>query len=332
VGRSESFRNGTLAITRKLKREAAIINFMLLVFGAGASYGSQASGEVPPLGSGLLPELRKANPDLWGQLTDEEQELFAENFEVGMNSLLRKEGEGGKGEVPHLVGMYQRALAAYLFSFYPTLDSLYVRLARRIAQTNWSGAIATLNYDMLLQRALGFVGPSATIVTQDVLEDEIPLELCLPHGSCALFVQGVYVRGATAWSADIRGQVVLIDNDMEHRTRLITNVVPPIMCYYEPLKRLTSGKDFIEIQRKRFRARALSADRIAIVGVSVNIADTHLWNCLAKSDASILYCGGSDGPKFLEWAASERPRKNNIVLERHFETGFDAICEHVGIT
>ena len=40
----------------------------LIIFGAGASYGSDTGGLIPPLGAQLFDELARYNPNGWGSI------------------------------------------------------------------------------------------------------------------------------------------------------------------------------------------------------------------------------------------------------------------------
>src|SRR5215475_5708405 len=113
----------------------------VIVFGAGASKGSDTSG-IPPLGKELFYALRKYNPTGWGKLPQSLSELFENDFEKGMLRLSE--------ENPHWMPVLQRAMASYFFGFSPSYTSLYRKLARRLKLAKWNGAFATLNYERLL--------------------------------------------------------------------------------------------------------------------------------------------------------------------------------------
>jgi hypothetical protein len=55
----------------------------IILFGAGASYGSDNSG-IPPLGNNLFSELARFNPPGWGSLSIEYKNTFNDDFEQGM--------------------------------------------------------------------------------------------------------------------------------------------------------------------------------------------------------------------------------------------------------
>lgn len=56
----------------------------LILFGAGASYGSK-NRDVPPLGDELFLALQQFNPDGWGSLSPSLAGKFRGDFEKGRN-------------------------------------------------------------------------------------------------------------------------------------------------------------------------------------------------------------------------------------------------------
>ncbi len=55
----------------------------VILFGAGASYGSERIG-MPPLGANLFEALRRFNPSGWGSIGEPFATKFREDFEAGM--------------------------------------------------------------------------------------------------------------------------------------------------------------------------------------------------------------------------------------------------------
>src|SRR5437867_895964 len=191
----------------------------LFLFGAGASFGSDTSG-TPPLGLRLFDELRKFNPDGWGRVAGDLAAAFRNDFEEGMKQV-----------DPAALAPLQRAMAAYFFAFQPRLSNLYVRLAERIAARDWGGSVCSLNYDRLLEIALG--ARNLRPVIGQTTDPGRTLELCLPHGCCHIFCDAV--RGAAggivfdALAIKTDGPVGVISDPAQHRLRLVTDAFPPVM-------------------------------------------------------------------------------------------------------
>ena len=77
---------------------------------------------------------------------------------------------------------------------------------------------------------------------------------------------------------------------------------------------------------------AKTASTIAIIGVRVRPNDSHLWDSIRESPARIVFCAGSlAGHEFQEWAVTNRPKKESIVLSGYFADEFNKICEEVGL-
>lgn len=296
----------------------------VILLGAGASYGS-AANNVPPMGAGLFRELRNFNPPGWGALPSDLASHFEADFERGMRKLAQVRS--------HDMPILQRAMAAYFFNFLPTTDSLYVQLAERVKRSNWMGAITTLNYERLLEVSLLHVGLQP-VVNSAPLSGQI--ELCLPHGCCHLFCEGVQASSSgvsfSGVGVTFDGPIIAISDPRQFHARINGNSVPPVMSYFEPKKTTSSGASFIREQRARWKSLAETAETIVIVGVKVRPSDSHLWDAVAKSNAKVVFCAGrSAGEEYNQWASVERSGKANRVLSGYFADEFDVICQEAGL-
>ncbi len=148
----------------------------LIVFGAGASTGSDTS-RTPPLGNGLLSALQQFNPNIWNRIPSNLISHFTNDFEKGMEEISNNYSTG--------LAPLQRSMAEYFFQFYPSMNNLYIKLARKMVNKDWDGAFTTLNYERLLEKSMLTnnialcVGPSTNS----------QIEICFPHGCCHFFVQ-----------------------------------------------------------------------------------------------------------------------------------------------
>jgi hypothetical protein len=298
------------------------MNLMLL--GAGASFGSP-NYLVPPMGAGLFKELQLFNPPGWGALPASIARHFEADFEQGMREMASLRS--------HYMPILQREMAAYFFNFVPTNDSLYLRLAERVKRSGWKGTITTLNYVRLLEIALLQVGIQPVIDSQASIGQ---IEVCMPHGCCHLFCEGVQAAATgvsfSGVGVTFDGQVVALSNYAQFQTRIKGNSVPPVMSYFEPDKTTSSGISFIRRQRDRWAALVKEARTIVVVGARVRPSDKHLWSEIARSNAQVVFCAGqSAGEEFRLWAEAERYGKKNEVLSGYFAEKFDEICESVGL-
>lgn len=297
----------------------------VILFGAGASYGSDSSG-TPPLGDDLFEALRAFNPPGWGALPSEMSSEFRGDFEAGVTAVAERH--------PHALPPLQRAMAAYFFNFLPQITSLYVALAHRIRDSAWDGSVCSLNYERMLELSLGHVGLQPVVNSPSEAGKRV--ELCLPHGCCHLFCDSVKGAAGAVSFAGVNvktdGPVRPIVDPVEFQSRIEGDAFPPVMSYFEPQKRTTAGASFIQTQRQRWTQLADEAETIAVVGIRVRPRDDHIWNPLATSDATVVYCGGPSAARQYEaWAASERSGSADVVLDSYFADAFDEICESLGI-
>lgn len=297
----------------------------LVLFGAGASYGSDDPQHVPPMGDSLFDALRDFSPNLWGSIPPAQAALFRGDFERGMEAL-------GNSH-PEKLTLLQWAMATYFFQFSPRNIGLYFQLACRLKAANWRGAIATLNYERLLPSALS----RANVPMTRGASGASGLELCLPHGICNLFIQGNWVNphfvGRDGFGVTLGDAAPLLQIDDPSLFWLQTHFdgIPPVMSYFESMKRTMAGNHFINQQRERFAQLAADTELIVIIGVRVRERDQHIWRPIASSPARVLYCSGSAGAEFLAWANSARPGKGSVNLDGRFKDRFEAICNALGI-
>lgn len=292
----------------------------VILFGAGASFGSDRSG-MPPLGAALFDALRQFNPDGWGQVEERLASTFRSDFEGGMVAL----SNSNQFALPVL----QRAMAAFFYRFAPTTENLYVQLANRIRATAWVGSLATLNYERLLEVSLLHVGIQPVVNMGAAASGSV--ELCMPHGCCHLFCESV--RGMASgvsfsgMNVTTNGPVIALSNPAQFWDRIKNDAFPPVMSYFEPQKRTTSGANLIADQRQRWVHLCANATTIAVIGVHPRSHDSHIWGPLRSTSARIVYCGGPSGASAFEaWKRSSGRNASDNVLHGYFANEFGNLC------
>ena len=55
-------------------------------------------------------------------------------------------------------------------------------------------------------------------------------------------------------------------------------------------KPFISAFNFLEKQEKEFKKSIEEANKIAIIGVNVNLKDNHIWDPIKNKDIPICYC------------------------------------------
>ncbi len=302
------------------------VKHKIIFFGAGASHGSKDDVKcTPPVGEGLFEELKSYDKNGWGLIPEEFAQNLRRDFENGMIMYTEKNSGG-------LIDLH-KSMACYFYQFIPTPKSLYYKLAKKILDAKWNGCLASINYERILELSLAYVDLQPTIIFPSKKKKlRIPqIEVLLPHGCCKIFIdeKNVYVKPnqyMDGLKVKIDGPIVVAEDDSDFNYKINNNKIPPVMCYYEPFKRGTSGETFINDQRKRFEEKVLKAEVVCIIGVRVNCNDNHIWGPLARTEGKLLYCSGEkSGKEFKEWKRYNRKSKNDKIIYKYFDKGFKEI-------
>ncbi len=289
----------------------------LILFGAGASFGSDKSG-TPPLGNNLFLELAQFNPPGWGSLPDEFRNAFNNDFEQGVLKVA--------SERPHDLPILQRAMSAFFFNFKPQNSNLYFKLANKLKQSPKQLTVSTLNYERLFE--ISFCAAGYNLMIGQANSNEI--ELNLPHGCCHLFCESVKgVAGAVNFAGlnvEINGEIKIISDPQQFNQRITNDAFPPVMSYFEPQKRATAGQAFLTEQRTRFNDLVNTAKRIIVIGVKIREHDTHIWETIKNANGKLIYCSGlSEKNTFEVWTNTHRRNKENKFLDGFWSDKFDEV-------
>ena len=159
---------------------------------------------------------------------------------------------------PDLLPPLQRAMAQFFFRYTPGRDNLYRDLGRRMGEAAWNGVLVTLNYERLLQLSLEAEGVQPIIGSSGHAGSAV--EVCLPHGSCQLFCDGIVAAASgvefAGMEVETGGTAIVIDDPGEFARRIVGDSFPPVMSYFDPAKATTSCVNFImgatsPVQRSR---------------------------------------------------------------------------------
>jgi hypothetical protein len=162
------------------------------------------------------------------------------------------------------------------------------------------------------------------------------IELCFPHGCCHIFCDSVRAQAAkvsfSGAYVKTNGSIAVVSDPIQYFSRINNDAFPPVMCYFDPKKNITSGQNFITSQKNRLDTLIADSKNIAIVGVSVRPHDKHIWTPLINSEARLLYCSGEIGAKeFNAWKSQYRSNANDVTIPGYFQDSFDAICDFLQI-
>lgn len=267
----------------------------LIIFGAGASYGSDPRNSTPPLGKNLFDELEIFDLLTWGSLDPLWKERFREDFEPAMKEFI----DSGRFAAP-----LQWAMAEYFFTqFEAHEENYYVKILKKIHPKLQEFTLASLNYDLLLVQSASIENIVINIGSSPNNDNQI--RLILPHGSSMIYCEGPRGSQGLSFTGGVStgGRTKLFKDHAHFIQEKTTNIFPPVMSYFEPSKFTVSCAGFIERERVVFKDEILKADKVAIIGMKVHKIDKHIWKPLAETNAEILYLSGQNAKKeFQEWA------------------------------
>jgi len=288
----------------------------VILFGAGASFGSPAVLPVPPpLGADLYGVLAKAFPDSWGGVSDELQLKFEDHFETGMGALWDMYPAAVSSLKPGAPSPHRlmQDMARLFMSYHlaPGAHDLYTRflIELRNASKGKDTCMSTLNYEHLAEQALEKVGLKPQVLR--------------PHGGCQFwprhggrfFGSGRAVgQGMNSVSSRIRP---LPRNAIQRLLNKRGQSKYPCMAIYLEGKVTQMGQRYLWRAQDRFARRVLSANTVTLIGVRPWPPDTHIWKCIFETKATVLYVGGKNDFEVLrKWRPDDR---ESVFVADRFE-------------
>ncbi len=294
----------------------------VILFGAGASYGSGAVvPQPPPLGGTLYGVLASEFPQSWGSLPAVIQRKFEKTFEVGMGALLAT----GSQAVPPLMQEFAKLFSRYQLGSPNAYVSLLESLDRAGKLTGT--AFATLNYECLLEWALMTRGRRGEC--GDVLPGPQGSYIWKLHGSCNFILRSDQLYVAPATTGLVFGPQPNFDADIEVidprsvADRLRNTGLYPAMAYYAQGKQVQMSQRSIRMIQDIYARAVPNATSIGVIGVRPNVADEHVWGPLAATPARVLFVGSRES--FSEWRKDHRGDRPTKYLGSHFDATIDAL-------
>jgi hypothetical protein len=289
------------------------------LFGAGASYCSgRCEPERPPLGNQLYdklePTLRVAK-----EVDDDVKELFRKDFEAGMDELLKRKS--------WVYQSFQQDLARYIAQFEPGPGNHYRELIQIFKNKGAFTLLSTLNYDLLLERAIVLAGHQYThMLSEPWTPGSFPVYKL--HGSCNIvpvlqvplqgFVLDVRLTDAppgTTVSGVAGDELRTLDRvDLMKWLDEEDTLVPCVAAYHASKNIRDHGAPF-EYLRAHWAKDIHNTEAMFIVGVRLVLHDTHIWEPLSKYKGKIYWISRDPTPA-LDWADT-----HGVDME-HFATDF----------
>ncbi len=294
----------------------------LLLFGAGASYGSeQARPYCPPLGKALFEDLRKLYPQAWGPLPNDLRAKFVLNFETGMGKLW----ESRAHDVPALL----RCVAHYFARFRPLQRNAYTRLLDHLgARGALKGtSFSSLNYDCLFEYAARDFDLIIDYFASDPSTRKT-LSLWKIHGSCNFLPTSV---SGAASDVSYSASAVIFDGGINAVDA--AQVAPfvsksafyPAMAVYMAGKPIHSCPSVLKELQSRWASAVLAAETVGLIGVRPNPADTHIWEPLATTNARIVTIGNREA--YQSWAEDCRSGEPPTIIGHEFARDLSSFAD-----
>ena len=290
---------------------------VILLFGAGASYGAGGTNEKPPLSMNLFEQLQAKFPETWGTIDKQYVDKFIPDFEKGMEWLYRNDIQEKYNLSRFLVDL---AVFFDRFRIEQANSNQYCRLFKHFIYELKKHKIvtATLNYDCLIEYAFYYIG----IKKISYLEYDAPL-LLKPHGSCNFIPQNIFVSE----NAKIILKQSKIETDIKIcepgivSSQLNYNKMPPAMSLFVSDKTDVIAPSFIREIRTQF-ANSLDLNSTVIsVGVRPNSTDSHIWNPL-RNVAKLYIVGKKEDSQ--DWVLNNNNAKH---IGSTFDSAFDLIID-----
>lgn len=255
-----------------------------LVFGAGASYGSgKCIPSNPPLGNYLFDDLVLLG-GAYSKLSSHSKMTFkSEGFEAGMATIANDS---------RLITPLQKELACYLSGFSITPENAYTRLFNKLSSRMQRISITTLNYDLLIEQALGFHGFSC-----DYNAQKQGVTLLKPHGSSNFLPQmpkgcnfsGNTMRGCGTFYEGLETQAVSSSAEVKSWcNNPINEDLSPVLSMYEKGKRVVVNTKLIENCQKKYSQLVKDSDLVILVGIKYIEHDLHIWQPIEQGKQNVV--------------------------------------------
>ena len=280
-----------------------------LIFGAGASFGCGPCEPFnPPLGMHLF-ETLEAQGGAFSRLNAGAKEIFInQGFESGMSAI---------EDVNTAINPLQKEIAIYLSQFRPHPKNAYIRLFKKLKSSSKNIAIATLNYDLLIEHALLNTGIPFSYGHSSALR------LLKPHGSSnflpnlgSMVLEGNVFAGCGSFVDGLPIDTPMTQQEVQSWCIDRKNSdISPALSMYAPTKRVVMNRSLIEGIQQEFSKTIINSSLIVLVGVGLAEHDKHIWDPIKNSKGRILLVDIYP-EKLISWA-----QKHNLA-HSHIKGGF----------
>jgi len=259
----------------------------IFLFGAGASTGCGGTNFKVPVGKNLFSLLKNQFLNTWGNLPQDLDIIFSNNFEAGMQVIWERYSTN--------VPLLMKDLAVLLSS--ATInnreDNLYFKVFVKTKEQNLiqDTVFSTLNYDCLLEIAAHSAGLKINYFDAPNSNSATVWKL---HGSCNFIAKGIKATNGVSYTRGVVFDTAIkaIQPAQVRDYCYGDNALYPVMSIYMKGKPLQIAKTVIKKLQSNWQNEIKKAKNIILVGVRPNLEDNHIWDHISSSDAKIFYCGG----------------------------------------
>jgi hypothetical protein len=296
----------------------------LILFGAGASYGSEhVSPYCPPLGKDLFDKLAENYPDSWGRLPPGiSRSKFVPNFELGMKDLW---------DYPwHGTAILMRCMADYFSRFRALEGNTYARLLEHLESR---GALegtyfSTLNYECVPEYAARRYGFEKIDYFAEEPTTGRKITVWKIHGSCNFLPQDPSMLASTV---SLNPSLVIWDGNInvvdpsQVAPFVASSALYPAMAVFMEGKPIHGNPTPVRQLQSWWREAVLNAETIGMIGVNPNPADTHIWQPLAGTRARLAVIGNQEA--YQNWVGESRRSGPTEIVGGRFAADLDKFGE-----
>lgn len=293
---------------------------ILLLFGAGASYGSGGIKDVPPLGKDLFNKLKNNFPKSWSRIPPEFSKKFKENFEIGMELVY-----DNQDKIDYIAELL-KDLAIFFSRFkidYPN-ENLYCKLFNKYKSEIEKNEIliSTINYECLIESAIATFNPSIKY-----WGDGDGIEILKIHGSCNIIPLGLTGKGKYIPNKGVTEGPLQTVSPETVEFKLDNIPAPPAMSLYARGKIVITRPSVIKRIQEKFQSSTNLVKLMAIIGVNPNPDDNHIWDYIKETNSKIILIANKDN--CIKWLKENRANKDSIFLSNKFENSYNDLCMNI---
>ena len=225
-----------------------------------------------------------------------------------------------------------RALAHYFTQFRANHGNAYVRLLEHLEGHGVLPGIlfSSLNYECVLETAARHYGFPLVSYFDHEATTKDAIAVWKIHGSCNFLPNSVvggagvvsFAANAVSWDGAAR----LVDPS-EARRFIEASAFYPAMAVFMEGKPIQSNPSLVRNLQQRWATAVRGAECVGIIGVAPNVADAHLWQPLAETNARIVVIG--DKSAYSKWADEHRGSKETNIVGSKFDAALSAFAKAI---